>query len=478
MAKTSVSETRGEADNIATGPYTRRLAEFAATHDDSELSAQAISNAKEIILDTAGAMLLGSAPGYKSYWLTGELARQTAGRPECTIVGRDFKASLLDAALVNGVAGYSADAEGGWIVGLHAAAVLVPAVLTVGEYAGATGQQMIAALGLGFEFMARVWRAANTGGHYPHAFHPSAVYGHFGAAAVAGHLLGLDEAQWVNALGLAGINATGMIAWVDDPSEDSRAYVIGVAVQSGVRAALLASMGMGGPLQILDDAKYSIYEAYTGGMNLDRLVEGLGEMYWMERAFGAKQHPCCGDITSGVDALLEIRAAHQLQAEDIEGITHWVRARRVKVIDNNPLKSHNSQYIMSVAAARGKIAPQDILVDQRAADPQVARLWNNARLLPEPNLDAIEGGAPAIVEVVLRDGSRLQAQVDYPKGYAENPFSREELRSKFLDWATTRISREQAQRVIELVENLEMLDDAAELVRLLGTQEPPPSQTS
>jgi 2-methylcitrate dehydratase PrpD len=285
---------------------------------------------------------------------------------------------------------------------------------------------------------------------------------------VAGHLLQLDERQWVNALGLAGINATGMVAWVDDPTEDSRGYVIGVAVQSGVRAALLAQMGMGGPIRILDDAKYSIYDAYSGGMHLDRLVDGLGQDYWLTRAYGAKVHPCCGDISSGVDALLAIRKRHKLQPDDIEAITHWVRPGREKIIDNNPLKSHNSQYILSVAAVRGKIAAGDILVDQRS-DPRIAKLWRRAKLFPGPELADVQGATiPAIVEVVTRDGAHLRERVDSPKGFPGNPLSEGELLEKFIDWATTRISPEQAQRIITLVERLEDLEDSAELVAQLS----------
>lgn len=457
-------------ETYTVGPYTQCMAAFAAAHRYENLPAEAISNAKWIILDTVGVMLLGSSPAYRSVWLTGELAREEGECPECTVVGRDFKTSLLTATLVNGIAGYSADAEGGWAAGLHASAVLVPTVLTVAEYTHATGKDLMAALALGFEFMCRVWRAADTGGHYPHSFHPSAVYGHFGAAAASGYLFGLDERQYVNALGLAGVNATGMIAWVDDPTEDSRGYVIGVAAQNGVRAARLAKMGMGGPLRILDDAKYSIYDAFSGGMHLDRMVEGLGTDYWLTRAFGAKQHPCCGDIISGVDAVLSLRECYHLQPEDIESITHFVRPGRVQVIDDNPLKSHNSQYILSVAAVRGKISPEDILVDRRT-DPLIAKLWQRARLLPEPALDEVVGGVPAIVEVETRDGRRLREQVNYPKGFPENPFSEEELRRKFMDWATTRISREQAERIIALVERLEQMEDAAELVCLLAVGE-------
>jgi 2-methylcitrate dehydratase PrpD len=473
----AVHSQTNQATNAAAGSYTQRLAAFAAAHRYQHLPPEATTVARETVLDMMGTMLLGAAPGYRGVWLAGDIAKHDGGPAECTVVGRDFKAPLLAAMLPNGIAGYSADAEGGWAAGLHTAAVLVPAALTVAEYTHASGQELIAALALGYDVMCRVSRAADAHRPYVHSFHPSAVYGHFGAAAIAGHLFGLDERQFVNALGLAGMNATGMIAWVDDPTEDSRGFVIGVAAQSGVRAARLAQLGMGGPRRILDDAKYSIYDAYSGAMNLDRLVEGLGETYWLARASGVKLHPCCGDITSGVDALLALRERHQLVPDQIARITHWVRPSRVQVIDNNPLKSHNSQYILAVAAARGEITPDTILVDQRA-DPLVAALYARAQLLPEPELDAMtSGGIPAIVEVEVKDGRRFREFVPCPKGFACNPFTTEELHAKFFAWATTHIGRDQAQRILNLTTRLEELPDVGELVALLAAPSTTPTAT-
>ncbi|MCC7352787.1 MAG: MmgE/PrpD family protein [Anaerolineae bacterium] len=451
------------------GPYTQQMAAFAAAYRYEALPPQAVAQAKEIVLDTIGAILLGSRPDYKSVWTLGDQARADGGPAQCTVFGRDFKAPLLSAILANGTMGYAADAEGAGAARMHAGAVFVPTVLTVGEYAHASGKKLIAALALAYDVACRVSDAADPGTPYPHSFHPSAVFGHFGAAAAASHFFDLDERQWVNALGLAGINAGGLIAWVDDPTEDSRGFVIGVAAQSGTRAALLAQKGMGGPVRILDDTKYSIYDAYAGAMHLERLAKGLGTEYRILEADGYKPYPCCGDIHSGLDALLSLRQKHAIRAEEIAGITHWVKPVRHKVIDNNPLKSHNAQYILAVAATNGTIDPNDILVDRRA-DPAIADLYRRTQLLPEPTLSEITNNAPAIVEVRLRDGRTFKERVNYRKGSSQNPFTAEELREKFLRWATTRIPKEQARRIVALTERLEELRDVGELVGLMASR--------
>ncbi len=456
------------------GPYTQKIADYAASCGYGDLPQQAVENARQIVLDTIGAILLGSRPGYASVRILGDMAIEEGNPGESpgnsTVFGRDAKGSFQGALLANGTMGYAADAEGGGASRMHAAAVFVPTVLTVGERLHSSGRDAITALALAYDVGCRISDAANPGPEtaYPHSFHPSAVFGHFGASAAAGHLLGLDADQFVNALGLAGANATGMISWVSDPSEDSRPYGIGVAAQSGTRASLLAKQGMGGPIRILDDAKYSIYDAYSTDMHLDRMLEGLGEYHRILDADGFKQYPCCGDIHSGLDAVISLMAEHGLEAGGIESITHRVKPGRVEIIDDNLLKSHNSQYILSVAAVNGNIEPDDILLDRRA-DPTVSGLYSRAKLLPDPALDEITDGAPAIVEIRTHDGASVTERVDYSKGRSQNPLSAGELNDKFMRWATTRISEEQARKIVETTGHLEELEDVGELTRLLAT---------
>jgi 2-methylcitrate dehydratase PrpD len=455
------------------GPYTQKMAAYAASCNYDDLPQRAVDNARQIILDTIGAIFLGSRPGYTSVRILGDMAIEEAGGARSTVFGRAEHGSFLGALLANGTMGYAADAEGGGASRMHAAAVFVPTVLTVGEHLHSSGRDVIAALALAYDVGCRISDAADPGPEvaYPHSFHPSAVFGHFGAAAAAGHLLQLSEDQFVNALGLAGINATGMINWVSDPSEDSRPFVIGVAVQSGARAAMLARQGMGGPIQVLDDAKFSIYDAYSTEMHLDRLVDGLGEHHRILDADGFKRYPCCGDIHSGLDALLSLMETHELAASDIASITHRVKPGRVEIIDDNFLKSHNSQYILSVAAVTGMVGPDDILIDRRS-DPRVSDLYGRANLLPEPALDEIMAGAPAIVEIKTRDGRLLSERVDYSKGRVQNPLSAGELEEKFMRWATTRLSEEQARKIVDTTDRLAELDDVGELTQLLAVFDP------
>src|SRR2546429_6176510 len=133
-----------ESFMAATAPRaTTRLAQFAADYRYEQLPSSVVDRAREILLDTLGSMLLGVGPEYSSVARLADLARELGGAPRCTVIGHGFRTDLLSAALVNGTAGYAADVEGAGISRQHASAVLVPAVLTVGESIGASGRQLV-----------------------------------------------------------------------------------------------------------------------------------------------------------------------------------------------------------------------------------------------------------------------------------------------------------------------------------------------
>jgi 2-methylcitrate dehydratase PrpD len=451
-------------------PYTNRIVDFCVDFDFRQLPEWVVSEAKKVTLDLVGSILAASAPQYRASQLIGDYVRLIGGNEECTVVGRDFKTSCVNAALANGTMGYAADIEGGLInpqAPQHAGAVLTPVALAMAEREKSDGSRFLAALVLGVEVSARVGEACRTSRSYPHSFHTSAVFGHFGAAACAAHLLGLKRREFTNALGLAGMNATGLINWVTDLTEHSRPYVIGVASSNGVRSALLAELGFGGPPAIFDATKFNIYEAFSTEMHLDRLTKDLGEKYWIMDNLGFKPYPCCYDIFTGLDALLGIMQEQGLVGHDIKEIIHRVKKDRAPTIDNNPIKSHNAQYIMAVAATRGSIMPDDILEDRRG-DPQVRDMYGRVRLVGDPELDKKAASRPAAVEIRTNDGRKFSKSVDWPTGSPQNPMSQAELEAKFLRLATTVTTSRRAKQIMSLIERLEDVPDVAELAALLS----------
>jgi 2-methylcitrate dehydratase PrpD len=447
-------------------PYTERIAAYSAAFRYEDLSPEAVSVAKDVVLDTLGALFAAWPDRHPVSRLIGDFVAQMGGTPECTVLGRGFRAPAANAALVNGTMGYAADIEGGGIARMHAAAAFVPTALVMGERQAVDGKDFIASLALAYDVSGRVSEANRTDRAYPHSFHPSAVFATYGTAAIAGYDLGLDPSCFVNAYGLAGSVASGLIAWVDDPTEHSRSYGIGVAARNGVTAALLAEKGFGGPRGIFDPIKYNVYDAFSGAMHLEELDKNLGTAFYIEQADGFKRYPCCGDIHSGIDALLVILDEQDLQVTEIAEITHMVKETRRPVIDNNPLKSHNAQYIMAVAAVERQIRWDDFLRDRRE-EPDIGMVAQRARLIGSSELADSQGAAPAIVEVRTNDGRSFRKRVDFARGRSENPLTSDELEAKFVRLATPAVGESRALEIIPVVQNLEGLSDVRELIALM-----------
>lgn len=444
-------------------PITEAIANYSAALKFEDLTASAVNNAKIILLDTLGALYLAWPTRHPVSQIVGDFAEQMGGRPESTVLGRGFKAPAANAALVNGTMGYAADIEGGGISSLHAAACFVPTMLVMGERQQLNGKQCIAALALGYDIGGRVGDANRTEHSYPHSFHPSAVFGTFGAAAIAGHTLGLDASRFINCYGLAGNVAGGLIAWVDDPTEHSRSYGIGVAARNGVTAGLLAERGFGGPRGIFDPMKFNIFDAYSGAMHLDELTRDLGSVFYVDEAEGFKQYPCCGDIHTGLDALLSIISQHDLQPEQIASIVHKVHPERRPVIDNNPLQSHNAQYIMSIAAVDREIRWDDFIKDRRSE----AAIGTMHKKVTLQDSDQLTQRGSAIVEVRTTDGKVYTEQVNFRKGQRRNPLSDAEIEAKFVRLASEVVSEAVAREIIEMVMDFEHVDDVSQLIALM-----------
>jgi 2-methylcitrate dehydratase PrpD len=222
-------------------PVSTQLAERLNKFRLREVPGEVAAHTKLILLDTIGAMVAASNRKYSATRILVDFARQLGGRPESSLVGQGFKTSCVNAALVNGTLGYYCDIEPHHVGGiLHAPAVVVPTSLAVAEKVGASGARFLEAMLLGVEVTCRVSYAINPTALYNRGFHPSAICGAFGAAAAAGHLFRLSAPKFAVALGLAMQQASGLLAWASDQTENSRPFNPGLAARNGTTAAYLA----------------------------------------------------------------------------------------------------------------------------------------------------------------------------------------------------------------------------------------------
>jgi 2-methylcitrate dehydratase PrpD len=462
------AETLQAAQQRPHGEYTRGLARYAADFSYDRLPAVVRDFARGIVLDTLGAIIAASSGRYGLRGTLGSFVARSGGIPEATLVGLGQKSSLVNAALYTGTLGYYCDVEAhhpGAI--MHGPAIVVPAALAAAEARGASGQDVLAAVVLGVDVACRVSYAVDPNALYARAFHPTAVCGAFGAAAAVGRIIGLDQRRMANAFGLTANQASGLLAWASDHTEQSRPFNPGLAARNGTTAALLAEAGLGAPRHVLDPAeKYNVFRAWSVRPRPEELLDRLHERYFLLE-LAVKLYACCAFLHPALDGILALLDEGAVTAEDVSAITLRFSHSGRSMIDQNELKSHRAQYILPIGLYNRKVVLDDILYEPR--DARIQALSERTRVVGDDELERFYPERyPSIVELTTRDGGVASRRVDWPKGYPQNPVTAAELERKFRDLAATAVDDATADRIVEAVATLEQDPRVDGLLALLA----------
>src|SRR5204863_5868040 len=139
-------------------------------------------------------------------------------------LGHERALDAAGAAFVNGTAAHGEDFDDTFEGGpVHAGAVIVPAVLAVAERNRVHGADLLAGVAVGAELMCRASLVAPKRIHKA-GFHPTAVLGALGATAGVASALRLSEPQFVNALGIVGSLASGIIEYLAEGAWTKRLH--------------------------------------------------------------------------------------------------------------------------------------------------------------------------------------------------------------------------------------------------------------
>src|SRR5579859_3360941 len=289
------------------------LAERIAAIDPKRLPAALRTKCQDLAVDVVGLCLTARRLDY----VEATLAACDDDGP-CTAIGHARTLSAAGAALVNGTAAHGEDFDDTFEGGpVHAGAVIVPAVLAACERHNPDGRMALTGIAVGTEVLCRLSVVVPKAVHKS-GFHPTAVFGAMGAAAGVGAALGLDAKQVVDALGIAGSMAGGIIEYLAEGAWTKRLHA-GWAAQSGIRAALLARQGFVGPRTVFEGVHGLFHGfAHTTKGDYDALVGDFGTR-WVTDTLAFKPYPCGTMAQPYIDCAKRL-AARGIQPEDVEAI--------------------------------------------------------------------------------------------------------------------------------------------------------------
>ena len=133
---------------------------------------------QRLLMDVAGICL---AARHETY-VQAALASLDQDGP-CTVIGFAQRCGVEGAAFVNGIAAHGEDFDDTYEGGpVHAGAVVVPALLAAAQRHGLSGEMLLRGIAIGVELTCRLCSVAPMKVHKA-GFHPTAIFGVFGAVA-------------------------------------------------------------------------------------------------------------------------------------------------------------------------------------------------------------------------------------------------------------------------------------------------------
>lgn len=355
----------------------------------------------------------------------------------CTAIGHERTLSAAGGAFVNGTAAHGEDFDDTFEGGpVHAGAVVIPAVLAACERHNPDGRAALLGIAAGVEILCRLSLVVPKAVHRA-GFHPTAVFGAMGAAAGVAAALKLDRGQIVNALGIAGSMASGIIEYLAEGAWTKRLHP-GWAAQSGLRAALLAKAGFVGPRTVFEGVHGLFHGfAHTTEGNYAALTGEFGAR-WVTETLAFKPYPC-GTMTHPYIDCARRLAARGVKADAIqeivcevaEGTVHrlWEPLAAKRCPPNGYAAKFSTPYCIAVGFVHGNVG-LEAFSDAAAKDQAVRALAAKIRYVVDPG-NPYPNNFTGHARAMLHDGSVIEERQPHLRGGAHEPLTRRDIEEKF-----------------------------------------------
>ena len=451
---------------IRTPPVDRalELTRFLNRTRYRDLPPQAIEHAKMILAST----LASAAPGslIDSARILRDLAKEHGGKAEATIWFDGTKLPAHEAARVNAVLSDAAASDDSDIRNTaHEGTTLASAGLAIAERTGASGEDLLLAIVIGYEAAGRVGesRAGGRGG-----VHASQIVA-FGGAVAAAKLLELTDEQMAQALGITAVTMGGLSIGTDSWA---REYMGANAALCAVNAALAAGRGYTVNENILG-GRGGFADVFGGGTKAsESLTSDLGKDWDIVQFLAVKlwpgAHPFSGTVEAAVNAAREANVPPEQVARILVA-----GANRTTVGGSRRPKDlveaiHSLPYFVASA-----VADKDFswvhATEAKIFSPVVTQLMDLVEADPAPPAVTYKWGWGGTVTIVTKSGARFTSTVDAPRGSAPRGISWSDVDAKYRAlMPDSKLPSKRIEESLSVIHGFEKVKNVAELIRLIG----------
>ena len=459
---------------------TRTLAEWASGLRMSDVPETVKEHATRFLLDNLGCQIAGATlPWSKQFY---DVICKSRSGHHGTVAYYGTKLAPDDAAFLNATFNHANETDDTHLKSpTHPGQIAVPCAMAIAEYADATGEQLLLGVIAAYEVMIRLSWACSPYLIY-RGHHPPVGVGPFGGATAGIAILGFDHETAMNAYGIAGSHAAGLIEYTKTGGSVKRIHA-GIPSQAGVRAAMFAEAGITGPHSIIEGEK-GFCKVFAVDYDLSRLTDGLGTQ-WHTLDNGIKAYSCCHLIHFAFDALDVLRERRDFQPHEIKEVRIATNSQQIlshigSIME--PIDILGAQFSMPFSVAmrlhhggrrlQGGNGFWDYLkVDLN--DPALLKTAHKVKVVvaedPTRWSHVDEGG---MVSVHLNDGTVLEVEYPHCWGLPENPMLAADVEEKFRYVTGPVMPQARQSALINAVRDVRSIKSVREFAKLLVIEQP------
>jgi len=446
---------------MATGRRTQveELGTFVSGAGFDRLSDAAQDALKLRVLDSLGTAL--GALGAEPVAHVRALVEDFGGAPHCTLIGGG-RSAPDGAALLNGALVRYLDFNDSYLAPgetCHPSDNVAP-VLAACQYAGASGRDFLAALAVAYQVQCRLSDVAPVRARgFDHV-----TQGAYAVAAGVSRALGLDPARAANALAIAGTSLNALRVTRTGALSNWKGLAYPATAFGATHAAFLAARGITGPREVFEGNK-GFMDAIAGPFEIDWGREDLEAVTrTILKRFNAEIHS-----QSAIEALLELREEHGLDAGNVERIELDIFEVAYNIIgggeegdkttvETKEQADHSLPYLLAVALIDGEVMPAQYAAERIGRD-DVRRLLHRVEVRPDPELSRRFPAEHACrLRLRLRDGRVLAREKSDYEGFHTRPMSWDTVVAKFERLSAPYADERLREQLIDAVERLDQID--------------------
>ncbi len=341
--------------------------------------------------------------------------------------------------------------------------------LTITDYAGGSGRDLMLAVALSYTVQSRFVDHANfmTRG-FDHTTQLA-----FSLNAAAGLIFGMSEAQIANAIAMAAVSDASFAVVRAKPLSQWKGLASAQSALEAMNTLFLARRGVQGPLQVIE-----------GTNGIDNLLHMQVRIDWDKEGYEGvlestiKKYNAMIHTQSAVHCMVELVRQRKVDASKVVSIEADVTRMTYdfsggglygmdKVVTTKEQADHNLPYLLAVAMLDGDVMPAQFEPD-RIARADVQQLLKKVSVRPDHEYTELyPAKMPAKITVRLQDGAVIEHEVqDFP-GMPSDPFSWEDSVEKFDRLVAGRADESVSREIKDAVLSLESIQ-VRDLMQLLG----------